>query len=131
MIQRYLEDGWKEIHFQHELTLKDGTYVKLSHLPYQSKNGSKYDDRYMEWRLKDEGSILLHGHCHGKYKKFKNMIDVGVDSNNMAYYTEDDIINLIKDKRKFIPVKELTVKDRLKGFIEAIKTIVLNNKDNI
>lgn len=43
-------------------TLSDGTVVNLSHFPY---TGDHFDaDRYTEYRLPDDGHVLLHGHTH-------------------------------------------------------------------
>lgn len=103
MLQKYLSDGWATVDQTLNLTLKDGTNVLLSHLPYGSKNGAMYDARYMEVRPKDEGMILVHGHLHGKYKKFGRMIDVGLDAHDFKLLTEDELIAIIKDSRDFIP----------------------------
>lgn len=102
-LQTYLSHGWASINQTLNLTLKDGTSILLSHLPYGSPDGSVYDDRYMDLRPIDQGTILVHGHLHGRYKKFGKMIDVGLDAHDLKLVTEDELISLIKDQRDFIP----------------------------
>jgi calcineurin-like phosphoesterase family protein len=82
--------------------LKNGELVILSHLPYKNEAGMKYDNRYNDLKCEDTGNYMLHGHLHGKYKKFKNMIDVGWDAHNKLL-SEDEVIDLINDPREFIP----------------------------
>jgi len=36
----------------------------LSHFPYSGDDGDRAD-RFAEWRLRDEGKLLFHGHTHG------------------------------------------------------------------
>lgn len=101
-LKKYYDMGWNEIYQSYTMNLKDGTEVLLSHLPYNSKEGNEYDQRYNDCRPSDNGLILLHGHLHARYVKQDRLIDVGID-NNFTFYSEDDIIALIKDERKFIP----------------------------
>ena len=60
----YKTAGFEEIHQSLLLKLKDDTTVLMSHLPYASPDGEKYDKRYNSMKLKDEGLVLLHGHIH-------------------------------------------------------------------
>jgi calcineurin-like phosphoesterase family protein len=102
MERMYKDAGFEAIHQTLLLQLKDGTTVLMSHLPYASENGNKYDMRYQALKPKDEGLVLLHGHLHGHYRKLGRMIDVGIDG-GMVIFSEDDIIELIKDPREYIP----------------------------
>jgi calcineurin-like phosphoesterase family protein len=102
MERLYKEAGFEAIHQTLLLQLKDGTTVLMSHLPYGSPDGNKYDRRYEALKPKDEGLVLLHGHLHGHYRKLGRMIDVGIDG-GMEIFSEDDIIELIKDPREYIP----------------------------
>lgn len=52
----------------------------LNHLPYVGD--SAHEGRYPEWRPKDEGKWLLHGHVHELWKVRGKMINVGVDQWN-------------------------------------------------
>jgi calcineurin-like phosphoesterase family protein len=49
----------------------------LNHLPYVGD--SAHEPRFPEWRPKDEGKWLLHGHVHELWKVRDRMINVGVD----------------------------------------------------
>lgn len=40
-----------------------GRKAVLSHFPYERERGGK-EPRWAQWRLKDEGAVLLHGHTH-------------------------------------------------------------------
>lgn len=55
----------------------DGFDVVISHFPYEGD--SHEEDRYVEWRPKDKGLPLLHGHVHDKWKTNGRQFNVGVD----------------------------------------------------
>lgn len=62
------------LHEQHRIA---GQKVMLSHFPYK---GDHYEnDRYNEWRLRDEGLWLLNGHVHRAWAVKGRQINVGVD----------------------------------------------------
>jgi calcineurin-like phosphoesterase family protein len=105
MRQKYLEAGFKGIYQWKFHTLSNGENVFLSHLPYAADYNYTYDDRYIEHRLKDTGTKLLCGHVHEAWVKLENQVNVGIDAHNMKYLTEDAVIKLLADPRKFIPVK--------------------------
>lgn len=42
--------------------------VLLSHFPYVGDGDSKAEDRDVQWRLRNEGLAVLHGHVHSKEK---------------------------------------------------------------
>ena len=100
---KYYADGWKEIYQNLTTELSNGLHVEVNHLPYGNEDGLKYDQRYVEYRPKDKGSVLIHGHLHGRYKKFGRMIDVGWDSHNGEILSEDELIALIQSKDLFVP----------------------------
>jgi calcineurin-like phosphoesterase family protein len=54
-----------------------GASVLLSHFPYSK---DRHEARYMQYRLRDEGEWLLHGHTHGPEKREGREIHVGVDA---------------------------------------------------
>lgn len=56
----------------------EGQKVLLSHFPYSDDRG---EPRYMEWRMKDSGMWLLHGHTHKADQKLHGReIHVGIDA---------------------------------------------------
>jgi calcineurin-like phosphoesterase family protein len=84
-MKRYLNAGFDQVFFAPQEFMFGRTKAILWHLPYPFKPDPanvnfSYDDRYNEWRIKDEGQWLVHGHTHGKWKKRKRMIDIGVDA---------------------------------------------------
>lgn len=56
----------------------DGQKVMLSHFPYDGDHDDR-DDRYSEWRLRDQGLPLIHGHLHGSRFIAPRQVNVGVD----------------------------------------------------
>lgn len=61
----------------HEQHIVDGHKVNLSHFPYRGDH--KPDDRHTQWRLRDEGLPLIHGHVHGEWLVSGHQFNVGVD----------------------------------------------------
>ncbi|WP_411734634.1 metallophosphoesterase [Paeniglutamicibacter sp.] len=59
-----------------------GRKVLLSHFPYLG--GSRGGDRYSQFRLRDEGQWLLHGHVHGAFLATGRGLNVGVDVHDFA-----------------------------------------------
>lgn len=102
----YIEDGWESVHQSLEVMLKNGVLVLLTHLPYVPLEGSGDDVRYLEYRperkmVNDKHGnpypqFHLHGHTHGRYIKYRNQIDVGIDG-CLELYSEDQIIKMIEE----------------------------------
>lgn len=57
--------------------ISKATYVLLSHFPYAGDH--RDEERYTEYRLRDTGLPLLHGHVHGEWSVRGQQINVGVD----------------------------------------------------
>ncbi|WP_102158707.1 metallophosphoesterase [Zhihengliuella halotolerans] len=60
-----------------------GRDVVLSHFPYEGDHADR-GDRYTQWRLRDEGVPLIHGHVHGEWLTRTSaqgtpQLNVGVD----------------------------------------------------
>lgn len=55
-----------------------GRDVLLSHFPYAGDHGDQ-EERYSQYRLRDEGLPLIHGHVHDEWKVRGAQINVGVD----------------------------------------------------
>lgn len=68
--------------------------VVLSHFPY---DGDHTDgDRFEQYRLRDEGTVLIHGHVHKLFRERKSkrgtwMVNVGVDVWNWTPVHEDEL----------------------------------------
>jgi len=59
-----------------------GRQVMLSHFPFSGDH--TFEDRYTQYRLRDEGAWLLHGHTHSMSKGEGRQIHVGADAWGMA-----------------------------------------------
>lgn len=62
------------LHEQHRIA---GQKVNLSHFPYSGDH--KPADRHKQWRLRDEGLPLLHGHVHAEWQFRGHQANVGID----------------------------------------------------
>ncbi len=71
----------------HEQHIIKGQRAMLSHFPYRGDH--KPEDRYQEWRLRDEGLPLLHGHVHDAFLKSKGQINVGLDFSRTPWAREE------------------------------------------
>jgi calcineurin-like phosphoesterase family protein len=90
-IKRYLDYGFKEVLFE---TIVEPFLV--NHMPYVEDE--RHKERYSEYRPKNEGRPLLHGHSHGNLGKFHhgNQIDVGVDCWDCAPVSYETLLEVIK-----------------------------------
>lgn len=77
------------------LQLKFGTTngtkkVLLSHYPYMGEGAERdYEDRLSQFRLRDEGMPLLHGHTHSKtLHESPYSLHVGLDAHDMQLVSE-------------------------------------------
>lgn len=60
----------------------------LSHFPYRrDRDGTR--PRFMQWRLRDEGALLLHGHLHEPVRAFPGQVHVGWDAWKRPVSIED------------------------------------------
>lgn len=80
-----------------KVTLSDGTHtnVMLSHFPFSTDHSP--EARYMEWRLRDEGGVILHGHTHDTTKVSPDgrEIHVGVDAHEFAPVSLDWVTEMV------------------------------------
>lgn len=72
--QKYLDNGWAEVHTYIEYDIPGVAKVNMMHLPYYDEFG-----KYEAHRMKDDGRWLFCGHVHEKWKTKDKMINVGVD----------------------------------------------------
>lgn len=75
----------------------NGVDVLLNHFPYHADHTGI--PRFDQWRLRDYGVWLLHGHTHGKTKVHTELheIQVGVDAWNMTPVSINEIAKLLKE----------------------------------
>lgn len=67
--------------------------VRLCHFPYEGDSGER--DRYSCHRPLDDGTWLLHGHVHEKWRQRSRMINVGGDAWAGRPVPETRIVELI------------------------------------
>lgn len=77
----------------------DGREVLLSHFPYRRDRGEM---RHGQWRLREEGLWLLHGHTHGRERltHFSREVHVGVDAWDLAPVRLDEVNALIEQSEQ-------------------------------
>ncbi|QOP65093.1 phosphoesterase [Arthrobacter phage Adumb2043] len=75
--RRFL-DVFESVSLHEQIRLPGGRKVLLSHFPYEGDHTDR-EDRYMQWRLRDEGDWLIHGHVHDAWRFNDRQINVGVD----------------------------------------------------
>lgn len=97
----YRDYGFEDVEPSGRLLLNNGMMVNMSHFPY---DGDSHDgDRFTEARLKDDGTVLIHGHTHSsgspvsRSKAGTLQIHVGVDAWGYRPVSEDEVINLIQE----------------------------------
>jgi calcineurin-like phosphoesterase family protein len=77
----------------------DRRRVLLSHFPYEGDHTAM--DRGTQFRLRDEGLWLLHGHTHSleRHEWPANTIHVGLDAWELKPVHENEIAKLIRDAK--------------------------------
>lgn len=99
----YLETGFSSVALEDSILIEipgrpENTLqyekVKLHHMPYSGDHVG--EERYTEWRPKDEGGWLLHGHVHEKWIVKDRMINVGVDAWQYEPVSIDSLRSLIQ-----------------------------------
>jgi len=75
-VQTYLDAGF-ELVTPWARTRLAGRDVMLSHFPYSGDHSTT--DRFADYRLRDAGKWLIHGHVHDAWKVNGRQINVGVD----------------------------------------------------
>lgn len=96
---RYLSDyrtGFTSV--QLSLMLKHGGHkLLLSHFPIEGDHG---EDRFTQWRLRDEGLPIIHGHTHSKFVRTVTsrgtvQLHAGVDAWDLAPVKLGDLVALL------------------------------------
>ena len=70
-----------------------GHDVMLSHFPY--RDDSRTQDRYRQYRLRDEKRWLIHGHVHDEFAVEDRQINVGVDKWMDGPVPADQLLEII------------------------------------
>lgn len=81
----------------------DGQKILLSHFPYDGE-GDREGERYSEWRQKDAGAFLIHGHTHSstRFTTSKNgtpQMHVGLDAWDLGLVHEKYIHEWVAKNR--------------------------------
>lgn len=79
--------------------------IMISHFPYTGDHGP---DRYTQWRLRDQGIPIIHGHTHGTEKVTLSangtiQVHVGVDAWGMQPVPLSVILEMITTERAWMP----------------------------
>jgi calcineurin-like phosphoesterase family protein len=75
-----------------------GHDVLLSHFPYSGDHTD--EDRFGQYRLRDEGRWLIHGHTHGTERLHGRQIHVGLDAWDLTPVNEGTITQMILNEAK-------------------------------
>jgi calcineurin-like phosphoesterase family protein len=102
--QKYVDHGWTVLDERVYGAEIDGVKFNLCHHPYADGSGADEGDpydKYENWRPIDDGTVLLCGHVHEKWKTKRSplgtlQINVGVDVWGMAPVSFDTIKQLIE-----------------------------------
>lgn len=81
--------------------LGEGVRARLSHFPYAGDRGA---ERFSEWRLRDAGKVLLHGHTHLperiSYTPLGTLqVHVGMDAWGLRPVSRHDLYQLVLQHR--------------------------------
>lgn len=88
-----------------------GREVLLSHFPYE-RDRDPASPRYLQWRLRDEGLPLLHGHTHGTERLTSTRV---YDPNGWGAYRVRLEVHVGMDAWDLTPVSVLDVAALLEG----------------
>ena len=96
LTQVYLDAGFTSVLTEDNLVMADHPFetLKLHHMPYSGDHGEK--ERFTQYRPKDEGLWLLHGHVHTEWKIRGKQVNVGVDQWDYAPVGLDEIKKLVR-----------------------------------
>jgi calcineurin-like phosphoesterase family protein len=88
---RYLDAGFRSVtHGTIGYTLGGRYPVLIGHFPYA---GDSHDaDRYAQLRPYDSGLPIVHGHVHTTWHLKGRQLNVGVDVNDYAPVSEDEVV---------------------------------------
>ena len=98
-IDKYNECGWIVLPEQTTLDIPGVAIINLCHHPYTDPKDTHHD-KYANWRPKDDGRWLLHGHSHSLTQTGieRRMIDCGVDAWDYKPVSIEEIKKIICQK---------------------------------
>lgn len=91
-MDRYYEAGFDAIQMGTTLEI-GGQRVLVNHFPYEGD--SEGEDRYPQYRLQDEGKVLIHGHIHDMWQVKGRQINTGFDAWGRLLHW-DEVVELVK-----------------------------------
>jgi calcineurin-like phosphoesterase family protein len=95
-VQRRWMEAFESVQAYAKIRLGDDT-VLLSHFPYEGGGDHTAEERYKQYRFRDEGAWLLHGHTHLPDRlDGPHQIHVGLDAWGLRPVTDTVITGLIK-----------------------------------
>lgn len=90
---RYLDAGFAEIRDEPARFAIAGRDAAVSHFPFVGD--SHGEDRYVEYRPRDDGGWVLHGHVHDTWRQRDRQVNVGVDAWGGRPVAVDDLAALV------------------------------------
>ena len=107
----YLDAGFAAVHrgeVQVQIAAASGGInVRACHFPFVGDSG--VEDRYLDHRPVDDGSWLLHGHVHERWRWHRRMINVGVDAWDYAPVPEATLAAIIAEHDRTAPSVEFAL----------------------
>lgn len=86
---------------------RDGVTILMSHFPYDCEGAGRPDevDRATQWRLRDQGGLLMHGHVHDDVRFRESslgspMVHVGLDARGLKPVTLHDALAVLPERRQ-------------------------------
>lgn len=96
-LKLYYDMGWQSVQSYARKRL-DGIYFMMSHLPYSGDHG---EDRYPQYRLRNLGLPIVHGHTHSdqiwSYDIMTPQIHVGMDATNLRPVHQEELLDLLRE----------------------------------
>jgi calcineurin-like phosphoesterase family protein len=88
----YSRHGWEVLPINYVLDIPGLASFNLCHMPYDC-----YDARYQDYKMKDDGRWLIHGHTHSKERKLGRQLHVGVDAWSFTPVSVTQLAELMHD----------------------------------
>lgn len=94
----YYRAGFETLELERTMTIA-GQSVLLTHMPYMEAEPAEggYQPKFAQFRPRNQGGWLVHGHVHEKWKTKDRMINVGVDVWDFYPVPLADIARLISE----------------------------------